>query len=117
MVEVAIATIAQPCVATPALEVYQLAATSGDSRGQVCPFTGEAGLTWHGSDLSARDPQSGSDRDRQSVSALRLESGLVRGPQTGIATRYGATFGAFSVMNNVSTSKPRTGYCAMSGTG
>lgn len=84
--------------ATPALEVRERAVTQGDTRGQVCPTPGSTGFrafTQHGSGLSA---QAGSQ-------------------WTGISARYGAETGVISGMNNVQLSKPRTGYCAMNGTG
>ncbi|HST82310.1 MAG TPA: hypothetical protein VLL08_11290 [Kineosporiaceae bacterium] len=93
------------CVAVASdLEVYQRAVTLAGPRGQVCPSTGGAGFrafTWHGSDLSAQHSSTvpnGSERPS-------------------IAARKSAVTGASRVMNSIQLSKPRTGYCAMSGTG
>jgi hypothetical protein len=104
-VEVAYAASAMARVAvTPELEVYERAVTLADPRGQVCPATGGKGFrafTWHGSDLSAQyGPSVRRHIDRSDIAALTS-----------------AVTGASSVMNNVQISKPRTGYCAMSGTG
>ena len=101
--EIAYATSSLTGVAaSSALEVRARAVTQGDTRGQVCPAPGGTGFrafTRHGSGLSALTVQTGS----QWI--------------TGSAARYGAEIGAISVMNNVQLSKPRTGFCAISGTG
>ncbi len=113
---------------TAELAVYQRAVTSADPRGQVCPFTGGTGfqaLAWGGSDLSAQRDRSARGRIAQGQSAQSGPSAqgpIAEAPSFGvlrsdIAARNSAVKGASSVMHNVSLSKPRTGYCAISGTG
>ena len=82
------------------LEVYERAVTQGDLRGQVCPSMGDTGfrgIAWLDGDQSAR------------YGSLR--------PASAISARNSVPMGASSVTTNVKTSKPRTGYCALSGTG
>ena len=93
------------CVAvTSDLEVNQRAVTLAGPRGQVCPSTGGVGFrafTWQGSDLPIHNSLSAPEgSERPSVTA-----------------RISAVIGASRVMNSVQLSKPRTGYCAMIGTG
>jgi len=99
--DVAYATSAvSPVAVTAELEVFERAVLTADTKGQVCPSTGDTGsgaLTWQGSSLSAM-PAFGFER-------------------SGMAVRQSAVIGANSVLNNVQPSKPRTGYRAPSGTG
>jgi len=93
------------CVAvTCDLEVNQRAVTLAGPRGQVCPSMGGVGFrtfTWQGADLPAHN-------------SLSAPKGSER---PSITARNSAVIGASRVMNSVQLSKPRTGYCAMSGTG
>jgi hypothetical protein len=101
------ASVLTQVAAAPALEVRERAVTQGDIRGQVCPNPGSTdfrALTQRGSGLSAR--HSG---------GLFAQSGSQQ--WTGISAAYGAEIVVISGMNNVQLSKPRTGYCAMSGAG
>lgn len=127
--EVAYAASALARVAlTPELEVYERAVTKADPRGQVCPSTGGTGFrafTWLGSDLSAQGSPSvqiGTSAQigisaQPEMSAQRHTSVQSRIERSVITVRNSAVIGGFSVMNNVQPSKPRTGYCALSGTG
>lgn len=105
--EITYAVSALTCVAaTPDLEVYERAVTQADIRGQVCASTGGRGyrsFSWHGSDLSAQYGP------RPSCIGGR--------PRPGATARRSSTTGASSFMTNVQLSKPRNGYCAMSGAG